>query len=273
MSGNDAAVSSSPPAAVMVGSLDIHPLLDGVMPLPPTVLYPDVPETVWSAMSADLTADGLLKVPYGGFLVVDSERNRVLIDTGAGPNPSISPDGALPQQYAELPRALRSVGVAPHQIDHVVLTHFHPDHVGWATLDGAPYFTRATYHVHELEWASLDPGHDARETLQPISKQVNIWSGAQAQPLPWLTLHHVPGHSPGNTLVMIRDADDRNQLAVVGDLFHHPAGLAHPEWRCGFDADAEVAARQRTEWAARLRAAEIPVVSSHFPGLAPVNAY
>ncbi|MDX1872082.1 MBL fold metallo-hydrolase [Mycolicibacterium sp. 120266] len=243
------------------------------MPVPLSVLYPDVSEDVWRSMSTDLSSDGRLNVPYGGFLAVDSSGSTVLIDTGGGPTPSPLPDGSLPHRSSELPGVLRALGVTPGQIDHVVLTHFHSDHIGWATVDGAPYFPNAVYHVHELEWASLNPEHEARHVLQPIVSHLAFWSGARAMPLPWLTLHHAPGHSPGNALVVVSDVNGQDALAFVGDLFHHPLGVANAEWRCGFDADAGAAARQRFEWAERLRAARMPIVSSHFPGMNPLIAY
>jgi glyoxylase-like metal-dependent hydrolase (beta-lactamase superfamily II) len=243
------------------------------MPVPLLLLYPDVSEDVWRTMSTDLTADGGLNVPYGGFLAVDSVGNRVLIDTGGGRTPSPLPDGSLPSRFSELPSALRAVGLTRDQIDHVVLTHFHSDHIGWATADGETYFPNALYHVHELEWANLDAEHEAHQALQPIVPQLAVWSGARAAPLPWLILHHVPGHSPGNTLVVVSDVNGDTDLALVGDLFHHPLGVAHTEWRCGLDSDAEAAARQRAEWADRFRATRTPVVSSHFPGLQPLITY
>jgi glyoxylase-like metal-dependent hydrolase (beta-lactamase superfamily II) len=257
----------------VIGDVRVHPVLDGVMPMPPSVLYPDVPEAMWRTISADLTADGRLLVPFGGFLVADSTGTTVLIDTGGGPTPSPLPDGSSPVRFGELPAALGALGVDVDRVDLVILTHVHPDHIGWATVDGAPFFPQASYYVHELEWASLDAEHDAREALQPIASQLTMWSGAQSMPLPWLSLHHAPGHSPGNTVVMVSDVEGGDELAIVGDLFHHPAGITHPHWRCGFDADAEAAARQRLHWVERLRAAGTPVVSSHFPGMTPLVTF
>jgi hypothetical protein len=72
---------------------------------------------------------------------------------------------------------------------------------------------------------------------------------------------------------VVSDVNGDTDLALVGDLFHHPLGVAHTEWRCGLDSGAEAAARQRAEWADRFRAAGTPVVSSHFPGLQPLITY
>jgi glyoxylase-like metal-dependent hydrolase (beta-lactamase superfamily II) len=261
------------PDPILIGDVRVHPVLDGIMPMPLSVLYPDVSAELWRTISTDLTADGRLNVPYGGFIAVDASGNTVLIDTGGGPAPSPLPDGSSPVRFGELPRALGSLGVDVEKIGLVVLTHLHPDHIGWATLNGAPFFPNATYYVHELEWASLGADREARDVLHPIAPRLAVWSGVQATPLPWLSLHHAPGHSPGNTVVMVSDVEGGNELALVGDLFHHPAGIAHPHWRCGFDANAEDAARQRVRWADRLRARGTPVVSSHFPGLQPLITY
>jgi len=59
-------------------------------------------------------------------------------------------------------------------------------------------------------------------------------------------------------------------LAMIGDLFHHPAALEHPHWRCGFAWAAQAAASTRVQWIQELREARTPVVGPHFPDFTPV---
>lgn len=262
------------PPSMRVGDVVVYPIMDGLMPVPPAVLYPDVALHFWRTTPAGLV-DDRLEVPYGAFLVVDANGNRVLVDAGGGPTPNLLPDGSLPRWFGQLPGALRAAGTSADQINHVVITHAHADHVGWVSLEGAPYFTNATHHMHDLEWASIQSGTEGtvKESVWPISGQLELWSGDQATPLPWLHLHHAPGHSPGNTVVVIESGSDGQKLAIVGDVFHHPVGVSEPQWRCGFDEDHEAAARQRVKWAQRFRAEGTPIVSTHFPEMTPLATY
>ncbi|HET6294743.1 MAG TPA: hypothetical protein VFG33_15280, partial [Kribbella sp.] len=64
--------------------MTVHPLADGVLPMPPSVLYPDVPMTVWADLPGTIDSEGLLPVPFGGFLATDDQGHRVVFDLGGG---------------------------------------------------------------------------------------------------------------------------------------------------------------------------------------------
>jgi glyoxylase-like metal-dependent hydrolase (beta-lactamase superfamily II) len=254
-----------------IGEITVHPLIDGVMPMPSTVLYPDVPKTVWADAGA-LDENGLLPVQFGGFLAVDGDGRRVLFDLGGGPAPELMPGAPLPPDYGHLPGALEQLGYAPEDITDVVFTHLHIDHVGWASVDGVPYFPKARHHVHAEEWAAF--GAQAADELiyakvAPLADQLATWDGSEATPFPWLRLHHTAGHTLGSSVAVISSQGE--QLALVGDLLHHPAAIEHPEWRCGFDAEPVLAITQRALWVERFRRSGTPLVSPHFPGLTAVT--
>jgi glyoxylase-like metal-dependent hydrolase (beta-lactamase superfamily II) len=262
-----------------VGDVTVHSLLDGFMPMPPTVLYPDVPVAAWQQIPGALNADGLLEVPFGGFLAVDSAGRRVLFDLGGGPAPDLVGTGELPPVYNQLPMAMTAVGYSLDSVTDVVFSHLHIDHVGWASAAGSPTFPRATHHVHAKDWAyfaetdaeSSDyPFAEAvQRAIGPLEGLVKLWDGDQAHPFPWLRLFHAPGHTPGTSVALIESEGE--SIALIGDLLHHPGAADHPHWRCGFDHDAEAAATRRTEWVNRLRTTGIPMVGPHFPDLLPVT--
>jgi len=249
----------------------VHSLLDGVIAMPPALLYPDVPFSTWEKIPGAVNPDGLLELPYGGFLAFDSEGNRVLFDLGGGPAPDLLPNGEMPSVLELLPSGLERLGCPLDSVTDVVLSHLHIDHVGWASVDGMPTFLGATHHIHSRDWEHFaEQGADeaVQRKVGPLQGAVKLWEGGQTSPFPWLRLFHAPGHTPGTSVALI---ESQNQsLALVGDLLHHPAAFEHPHWRCGFDQDPAAAAAHRAEWIDRLRAAGTPTVGPHFPELLPV---
>jgi glyoxylase-like metal-dependent hydrolase (beta-lactamase superfamily II) len=255
-----------------IGDVTVHPLPDGVMPMPPNVLYPDLPMSTWLGLPATIDRDGLLQVPFGGFLATDDHGCRVVFDLGGGRVPQLLPDGGLPTVCELLPAALEKLDCPPESVTDVVLSHLHIDHVGWASTDGLPTFPRASHHIHAQDWKHfiVEGADDAvRGKVVPLRDSIALWDGHSASPFDWLRLIHAPGHTPGSSVALIESQGQ--SLAVMGDLFHHPAALDHPHWRCGFDWDAEAAATSRAEWVARLRATRTPLVGPHFPNLEPVT--
>ena len=254
-----------------IGDVTVHPLLDGVIAMPTALLYPDVPLSTWQKIPGALTQDGMLELPYGGFLALDSEGNRVLFDLGGGPAPELLPDGEMPSVLELLPGGLDRLGCPPDSVTDVVLSHLHIDHVGWASVDGMATFPAATHHIHSRDWehfAQQGADEAVQRKVGPLQGAVKLWEGDQVSPFPWLRLFHAPGHTPGTSVALIESGNQ--SLALVGDLLHHPAAFEHPHWRCGFDSDPGAAARQRAEWIGRLHAAGTPAVGPHFPELKPV---
>src|SRR5882757_474707 len=256
-----------------IGDLSVHPLFDGVLPMPPSVLYPDVPMTVWQGLPGTIDQHGMLPIPFGGFLATDQLGNRVVFDLGGGFAPQLVPGGGdLPAIRELLPQRLAELDCPLDSVTDVVLSHLHIDHVGWACTDGVPTFPRARHHIHAADWKHFVDGNaDAavRAKVAPLGDAVVLWDGDSVAPFDWLRLVHAPGHTPGACIALIESLADR--LAIVGDLFHHPVALEHPGWRCGFDWDAHAATATRTRWLKTLRASHTPLVGPHFPDLKPVT--
>ncbi len=98
-------------------------------------------------------------LPFNAFLARAGEAT-VLVDTGVGPPGGDDP--FLPERDGRLPALLAGVGVEPGDIELVVLTHLHPDHVGWNMLDGEPFFPRARYVAHRLDFENFTTRAAAR---------------------------------------------------------------------------------------------------------------
>jgi glyoxylase-like metal-dependent hydrolase (beta-lactamase superfamily II) len=107
-----------------------------------------------------------------------------------------------------------------------------------------------------------------RTAIAPVTAQAQRWSQA-AEVLPWLRLVHCPGHTPGNAIVFVKDQGE--QLALIGDLAHHPLELAHPDWLGGVDTDPTGVSRQRESWFGRFADGGTPIASPHFPAQRPIR--
>jgi glyoxylase-like metal-dependent hydrolase (beta-lactamase superfamily II) len=216
----------------------------------------------------------------------------VVVDTGVGNDrerPHMPPLDHLNTGYLD---ALRSAG-APllerADVDVVVNTHIHSDHVGWNTMlhDGAwvPTFPNARYLVPAADYRHFEPEGPAASRSPDTAEEAAQQRGDQlvfadsvapieaaGQLVGWsdgyqisesLRLLPAPGHTPGSSVLWL----DAGQPAVfVGDLTHSPLQLRRPDEPCAFDIDADAATATRrrifTE-AAQTRAAVIP---AHYPG-------
>jgi glyoxylase-like metal-dependent hydrolase (beta-lactamase superfamily II) len=180
----------------------------------------------------------------------------LLVDTGAGPKPR----AFFPDADARLLDELERLAVAPTDVDIVVHTHLHIDHMGW---DGA--FPNARYVVHEDDWnffmsePSLAERPHLREKVLPLENvqlvagETEIASGVLVQPS--------PGHTPGHMSVRA------GSFAVVGDLIAHELQAGDPDLVFANDVDSAQAARTRRRVLAELADEGADVIAGHFRGI------
>jgi glyoxylase-like metal-dependent hydrolase (beta-lactamase superfamily II) len=240
---------------VRLGDLAIQPVLDGALDVPVEVMLNHVPDARW------LTADGLLPVQMGGYLVRTGER-RILVDAGFG--------------QGELLVSLAALGLQPTDVTDVVLTHLHFDHIGWVSDGTAPVFPRATYRCDARDWQHfVVEEHDEymrdtvgamapKDRLAPVTGQLALFEGDT--PLaPGVDLRSAPGHTPGSTIVVLSSGDERAML--LGDVMHCPAEMLTTDWEMLADVDAAAAARTREALARELEGTGTLIGAAHFPGL------
>ncbi len=205
-------------------------------------------------------------------LVINTGENVVLVDTGAddlGPN------------TGKLPKNLKSNGISPEDIDTVILTHGHPDHIGGNTTSGGKSaFPDARFIMWKDEWnfwnsdeAGLRLEHSkevllgfARKNLPPIRGQVDLVEH-EKEIVPGICAIAAPGHTPGHMALSI--SSEGEKLLCVSDAFLHPIHVEQPEWHAVVDFDPVQVAETRRRLLGIATREKALVFAFHFafPGL------
>ncbi|MCZ4119846.1 MBL fold metallo-hydrolase [Streptomyces sp. H39-S7] len=219
--------------------------------------------------------------------VLRSGGRTVLVDTGVGNGRERPGSPQFHHWQGDFLGGLAQVGVLPQDVDVVVNTHVHGDHVGWNTMDvdggWEPTFPNAQYLIPAADDFHFGPdnayGNGLRDddrlvyqdSIAPIHRagQAVLWDGTHRID-EHLTLESAPGHTPGSSVLRLSSGDDR--AVFVGDLLHSPVQILVPSCNSCFclDADAAVASRRRVlERAATDRELIVP---AHFGGAGAVEA-
>lgn len=206
-------------------------------------------------------------------LLLETAGRKVLFDNGLGSEKLYGPDSG------RLLDSLREAGVAPGEIDAVVLTHGHSDHC-WGTVadDGTPNFPNAALYLSQAEldyWTAdhADPRMarsiaGARKHILPLRDRVRtIRDGEEF--LPGVHALATPGHTPGHMAYLFDGG-----WCLTGDVaFHDPLSYAFPEAKSIYDTDRDLGVRTRLRLLDRLVADRLSVVGYHhpWPGLGRVE--
>lgn len=227
-----------------VGSREIKVVSDGVIMLDAGAVFGLVPKVMWSRV-IDGTNE-LNQIPLAlNCLLTESDGKIVLIETGQGDKDfeQIRKRGGE-VKHGTLLRELARNGVRPEDVDIVINTHLHNDHVGWNTVaeDGGhrATFPNARYYVQRGEWVeAMHPNERTRatylaENLVPVEQagQIEFVDG-EARITSDIKMIETPGHTAAHAAVAISNGGET--AVYMGDMIQHEVQLERVAWLSAFD--------------------------------------
>jgi glyoxylase-like metal-dependent hydrolase (beta-lactamase superfamily II) len=251
-----------------LGGFEVTTLLDGAIALegPHPIFGQDQSaEAVQELAAANFLSPTQMEIVFTP-VVVNTGDELVLFDSG---NPPERRPGA-----GNLAQALQAAGFEPAQIDVVVITHMHPDHVGGLMTDGAPTYPNARYVTGAVEydfWSSEErlsgPTEGAAKLVQanvvPLAEQTTFVKDGDdvVSGISGLAAH---GHTPGHMAWHIES--DGRRLLLWGDTANHfVISVQRPDWQVRFDMDKDAAAATRKRIFDLVATDRIPVTGYHMP--------
>jgi glyoxylase-like metal-dependent hydrolase (beta-lactamase superfamily II) len=251
-------MSMTPPNAIknsfMLGDFEVSTLLAGTRTVenPQEIFGMNVsPEEF-----AEVSAANFIPTDKAQFFftptVVDTGNGLVLFDTG------LNAEG--------ITAALAAAGYAPDDVNTVVITHMHGDHIGGLTAeDGTPTFANAAYVTGQAEfdhWAAQNnEGFEAK--VRPLADRFTF-IGDEGEVAPGITGLAAFGHTPGHMVYRLSSGD--RQVLLMADLANHYVwSVAYPDWEVRFDADKAAAAQSRRRILGMAAAERMPVIGYHMP--------
>lgn len=262
--------SRSPFYRFRFGEFEVTTLRDGAV-------YPKGPYPSFGAAQFQEDVDDLVKenfLPTDRFelsfapVVVNSGKELILFDSGNG--------AAGQPERGRLRTALETAGYTPEQVDLVVLTHCHPDHIGGLMENGTAVFPNARYVIGDSEYAFWSPKGLA-ENNDPVGRRAKV---VQDQVVPLAEkmtflkqegevapgIHAVgsPGHTPGHLSFHIESAGKR--LLLLGDaIVHFVISFQRPDWQLAADMDHDSAAASRERLLDMASADGLLITGYHLP--------
>ncbi len=183
--------------------------------------------------------------------LVNTGAELVLFDTGT--------------DAAGMTAALAAAGHTPDQVDVVVISHMHPDHIGGMMTDATPTFANARYVTGAIEhnhWSGA-ANELFDSNVRPLNDKITFLDdgGAVASGITALAAF---GHTPGH-MTFVVESNGKSLVLTADTANHYIWSLAHPDWEVKFDADKPAAAATRHKVLGMIAADRLPFIGYHMP--------
>ena len=266
-----------------LGELEIHRAIESEVPIFDTfTFFPNATREVVEANKDWLmpryidpkTIEVILCIQS---YVIKTSHHTILVDTCVGNHKSRPARPSWHMQNSPFIEELASVGVHPEEVDFVLCTHLHVDHVGWNTklLDGrwVPTFPNAKYifsrNEFELWAARYEKGETVPVPLVYEDSVLPIVEAGQAiivedthQIDDGMWLEPAPGHTPGHVMLNLKSGEETALMS--GDVIHHPLQLIRPQWSSRACEDPHLSAVSRTKMLERVADTNTLLCPAHF---------
>lgn len=254
-----------------LGDYQLTALFDGIwyLPIGDKFVHNASAAQVDEALAAAFLPPHVLPISFTA-LLVNTGAKLILIDTGTA--------GQITDTAGVMLDNLKAAGVAPADIDTILISHFHPDHIdGIKSKNGAKVFPNAEIHVPEPEWAFwMDDANmgryggtvhryflNARRIFSDIANEVHRFKPG-AELAPGIESIAAYGHTPGHTAFAIHSGGQ--SMLAMSDTVREPfLFVRHPQWQPSYDMDGPLAVETRSKMLDRAAADRMPVEAYHFP--------
>lgn len=251
--GHAAPLAASKARGFQLGDFRVTTLLAGsaMRDEPQTIFGMNVSAEEFAQVSAENFIGTDAAQFYFTPTVVETGERTILFDTGLN--------------AGGITAALAEAGLTPDNIDTVVITHMHGDHIGGLSGDAGVTFTNAAYVTGQAEydhWAAA--GNERFDgKVRPLADKISfIDDGGSVAP--GVTAMAAFGHTPGHMTYMLESGG--KQLLLVADLANHYVwSLGYPDWEVRFDMDKAAAAQSRRKVLGMLAADKVPMIGYHMP--------
>lgn len=263
-----------------LGALTINRIIESENPdFEPLGFFPETtpedwtPHNKWLQPHAMDPVSGNLIFPMQSFLL-RTRHHTILVDTCVGDHKKRQrPNWNMTSSGTFLIR-LKEAGVQPEDVNYVMCTHMHVDHVGWNTQlrDGRwiPTFPNAKHIISEKEWTYWEGVHrdtpldHLADSVLPIiesGQAVFVTNDYALDDGVWL--ESTPGHTPDHVSVHL--ASNGADAVITGDLMHSPVQCAEPNWVARPDFDPNLARQTRRAFMERYCDTDVLICATHFP--------
>lgn len=251
-----------------VGDIACHVISDGYLAYPPEFLFANAePTELQAALRGRVDDEGTMNTPYH-CLLLRTPTATVLVDTGLGQHAA-----TIGPSAGHLMNGLAAAGFSPADIDTVVISHAHADHIGGLVTDQALTFPTARHVMSRTEWefwtsedtlASLPEAlaAPARAVLPPLlsSDQLDLTDG-ETEIVDGVRLLPAPGHTPGHCVIAVTSGGA--SLTFLADAILDELQFRHLHWVSAVDMSVEDTVRTRTRLLDQAAAEESVVMAYH----------